>query len=275
MNTLSLHRWTAAFLLALAAELHAHPFWIQPRSFVVPQEQALPYTLEVGHGAERERSAIAPRRILRFGSIDPLGRAGDLRATLDRTRTQDGQVHLQVPGMHVLYLVTDDRARSHLPATRFNAYLNEEGLTAALARRREAGALGRAGSERYRRVAKALVQVGPAGEGGQNGVGAVLGLPLEIVLERSPSQRPRSARLPVHVIYAGKPLQGGLVKLTEIDRATPPLAALRTDAAGNVLFSMPRTGRWRLDVVWTVAAEGADGVDFDTVFSSLVFSAGE
>lgn len=257
-----------AALLPLQALAHA--FWIQPRAFTVEEGRALPYTFEIGHGHERERSAIPVRRITQFGSVDPLGQAADLRAALARTPGQDGEVRLQVPGLHLLYLASDNGARSYLPSARFEAYLREEGLAPALAHRRASRLEGRGGSERYSRVAKVLVEAGPGCKGGQDNADRTLGLPLEIVLERSPGQRPAGSRMPVHVVYLGKPLAGGLVKLTDLDRAAAPLEAQRTDAAGNALFRMPPAGRWRLDVAWTRPVDDG-GVDYETVFSSLAF----
>jgi len=74
----------------------------------------------------------------------------------------------------------------------------------------------RDGSERYSRCAKSIVQVGPPGAGSQDHVSKPVGLPLEIVPEANPYGVPRSAALPVRVIYAGRPLAGALVKLTNL-----------------------------------------------------------
>jgi len=72
------------------------------------------------------------------------------------------------------------------------------------------------GSERYSRCAKSIVQVGPSGPGSQAQVSKPVGLPLEILPEANPYAVPRSATLPVRVIYAGRPLAGALVKLTNL-----------------------------------------------------------
>lgn len=258
-----------AALLALAAATaplaQAHDFWIQPDSFFVANEGVAPFTLQAGHGPERQRSRIPFGRIVQFAEVTPLGRLVDLRATLTSSAAR-----LEVPGAHVLYLVTDNRAQSHLPAARFNAYLREEGLTPALEHRTATQQMKRPGAERYSRVAKALVQVGPAGAGGQDHAARALGLPLEIVLERSPYLLPKTALLPVRVLYEGRPLAGGLVKLTNLDDDAAPVETQRTDAAGNASFTMPPPGKWLLNVVWTKPAQ-QDGIDYETVFSSLSF----
>jgi uncharacterized GH25 family protein len=132
--------------------------------------------------------------------------------------------------------------------------------------------LDRPGAERYRRVAKTLVQVGPPGAGGQEAATRPLGLPLEIVPDRSPYLQPATARLPIRLLYQGRPLAGARVKLSSLDDDGAPIDARVTDAAGNALFALPPPGSWRLAVVWTQPADGGDGIDFDTVFSSLTFA---
>jgi uncharacterized GH25 family protein len=246
---------------ALAAPLaSSHDFWVQPERFVVPNEDVTRFTLQAGHGPERQRSRIPLARIVRFADLTPLGQESDLRAAL-----HSGAGHrFEVPGAHLVYLVSDNRAQSHLPAARFNAYLREEGLAAAPA---HAGHV----TERYRRVAKALVQVGPVGAGGQDQASRALGLPLEIVPERSPYLVPKTALMPVRVLYEGRPLAGGLVKLTNLDDDAAPVDAQRTDAAGIATFRMPPAGNWLLNVVWTTPVHGRDGIDYETVFSSLSF----
>jgi len=127
------------------------------------------------------------------------------------------------------------------------------------------------GSERYGRCAKAIVQVGRLGAGPQTVVKMPLGLPLEIVPEANPYDVPRPARLPVRVIYAGRPLAGALVKLTKLEADASPLDVRLTDHEGRASFTMPSSGSWLLNVIWTKPLPRAAEADFETVFSSLSF----
>ena len=125
------------FALALAASpATAHDFWIQPEAFQAPAGAPTTITLQVGHGAERQRSQLPMRRIQRFAAVGPDGVTRDMRSALDLGgATADGALTFDAPGGHVLVLETDSRARSNLPADRFRAYAEEEGLTPALATR--------------------------------------------------------------------------------------------------------------------------------------------
>jgi Domain of unknown function (DUF4198) len=141
-------------------------------------------TLQVGHGAFRQRSPILARRIIRFQAIAPNGAVVDLHDQLQLGQpAQDGDFRFTTPGAYFLVLQTDDRAQTQLPSIRFNDYLRVEGLTPALLQRARLKQMDRDGSERYSRCARAVVQVGPAGEGSQGQISKPVGLPLEIVPE--------------------------------------------------------------------------------------------
>jgi uncharacterized GH25 family protein len=246
----------AALLLVacLCAHAGAHDFWVNPDSFVVSVGASTALTMQVGHGDARRTSPIPSRRIQRFAAWTPAGEVIDLR--------NDGRLAPAEPGLHLLVLDTDADALSHLPADRFDAYAREEGLWPAAARGRDV-------IERYRRVAKALVQAGEPGEGSQDLATKRLGLPLEIVLAEPPAD---SATLAAQVMFKGRPLARALVKLTDLDHDAQPVAAQVTDDAGRVHLRRPPPGRWLLNVVWTTPLDGDAGIDFDTIFSSLSFA---
>lgn len=98
-----------------------------------------------------------------------------------------------------------------------------------------------------------------------------LGLPLEIVPERSPYAEPRPADLPIRVIYDGQPLAGALVKLTNLEHDAVPFEVHLTDRAGRATFGMPGSGTWLLNVIWTKPLPSSRETDFETIFSSLSF----
>jgi uncharacterized GH25 family protein len=266
-----------AFLIGLlvcsrASQVAAHDFWLQPSEYWISPDALTPMTLQVGHGPFRQRSPIPARRITRFQAIAPKGAVVDLHEQLQLGQAaEDGHFRLNNPGAYVLVLQTDDRAQSHLPSIRFNDYLKVEGLTPALEQRALLHRMDVDGSERYSRCAKSIVQVGPPGAGSQEQVSKPVGLPLEIVPEANPYGVPRSATLPVRVIYAGHPLPGALVKLTNLNNDASPFEVHLTDHDGRASFTMPNSGAWLLNVIWTKALPRSEETDFETVFSSLSF----
>jgi uncharacterized GH25 family protein len=98
-----------------------------------------------------------------------------------------------------------------------------------------------------------------------------VGLPLEIVPEANPYGVPRSASFPVRVLYAGHPLAGALVKLTDLNNDASPFEEHPTDHDGRANFTMPNSGSWLLNVIWTKVLPRSEETDFETVYSSLSF----
>jgi uncharacterized GH25 family protein len=260
----------AGLACCAATAAAAHDFWLQPVRWRVEQRAPTSLTLQVGHGPYRQRSPIPASRIVRFESVGPDGRRGDLRSRLHPGGADDATIALAGPGTHLLVLETDNRAESHLPAIRFNDYLRIEGLTPAIALRTRTGRMGEDGSEKYSRHAKAILQVGPVDPRGQAQVSKPLGLALEIVPERSPIGA-RGGALPVRVLYHGRALGGALVKLTDLAHDAEPVAMQRTDANGRAVFAMPGRGSWLLNVIWTRPQPRSSLTDFETDFSSLSF----
>jgi uncharacterized GH25 family protein len=260
------------FTCSYAALATAHDFWLQPSQYWVAPDALTSLTLQVGHGPFRQRSPIPARRIVRIQAIDPAGMATDLHGQLEPGQaTQDGEFRLKSPGSHVLVLQTDDAAQTHLPAIRFNDYLKAEGLTPALEQRARLQRTAADGSERYSRCAKSLVQAGAAAADTDAQITTPVGLPLEIVPEANPYDAHGSASLPVRVIYEGRPLAGALVKLTNLQDDASPFEVRLTDRWGRASFTLPTSGTWLLNVIWTKVMSASDEVDFETVFSSLSF----
>jgi uncharacterized GH25 family protein len=130
-------------------------------------------------------------------------------------------------------------------------------------------------SEKYSRRAKALIHVQGAAAPSQSRATQPLGLSLEIVPEVDPYVKPRSAMLPVRVIYEGRPLAGALVKLIDLEHDARPTEIHTTDRAGRAQFTMPASSNWLVNVIWTEPLRAAAEADFETTFSSLTFGLSE
>ena len=124
-----------------------------------------------------------------------------------------------------------------LPADRFQSYLLEERLIDILSLRAQRGQEDAPGRERYSRCLKALARVGQADRKAGDAALRPIGQELEIVpLEWPYGLRP-GGRLPVQVIFRGRPLAG-----LGGDRREPvPLGGAPADAADR----RPGTGQLR------------------------------
>jgi uncharacterized GH25 family protein len=259
--------------LGIARAGHAHEFWVQPAEFQIAPGAVLSLALQVGDAGARQRSPIPLHRITRFDALGPSGDALDVRASLAATAKRD--VVFDAPGTYVLALATDNRAYSRQSAERFNAYLETEGLTAAIEHRTRTQQMHVDGFERYSRAAKSIVLVGVSGVQSQPHVTKPVGLPLEIVPVVNPYSEPRPASFAVRILYDGQVLPGALVKLINLERDLAPVDARRSDKLGLVTFTMPQTGSWLVSVAWTKRLENPSEADFETVFASLTFGFAE
>jgi uncharacterized GH25 family protein len=249
----------------------AHDFWVQPGEYQVMPGLATSVILLVGHGPDRQRSAIPLRRITRFEAVGPRGFRVDFRSSLQLGGPRnDGMVVFRQPGTYVLVLQTDARAYSLLPAIRFNDYLRVEGLTPALLFRERTHRTSAEGSETYSRQAKTIIRVGDEPDPAP-AVTQPLGLPLEIVPDVDPWAERCPRELPLHVLYRGRPLAGALVKLTDLEHDANPIEMHLTDEKGRATFSVRELGAWLLNVIWTEVAPASSDADFATTFSSLTF----
>lgn len=248
--------------ICCARDAGAHEFWVQPREFWLPPPAELSVSLQVGDSHSRQESPIPPHRITRFEAIAPTGDSVDMRA---------GSARLDKPGAYLVALETDTDGYSRQSAARFNEYLEAEGLTPALEYRMRTHQMHVDGFERYSRTAKSIVLVGRHNRQAQRHVTQPLGLKLEIVPQVSPYAEPQPVRLPLRVLYQGRPLPGALVKLMNLEQDLTGANQTLTDDAGMASFSMPTRGKWLVSVVWTRRlADGADA-DYETTFASLTF----
>lgn len=262
--------WLLLPFLLCGTPAAAHDFWLQPSRFWVALAARTPVTILVGHGPARQRSPIGVDRVVVFQSVGPSGTADQKRNLHLGAPAADADVVLAGPGAHVLVFASN-YAQSNLPALRFNDYLKAEGLTEAIRQRERSGATAAPGRELYSRRAKALIQVGQPGSRAQPHVTKPVGLDLEIVPDRNPYALKGTDGLPVRVLYQGQPLQGALVKLTNLDADERPVETHLTDSTGRAVFQARRVGNWQMNVIWSKPLAANRRADFLTTFSSLSF----
>lgn len=259
----------AFFVLAAAAQpAVAHDFWISLDNWHLPKDGEVKADMRVGTGAEPERWKLRPERVVAFRTIAPDRTISDRTALLvspEKLEWHDAVVPFAGEGTHLLVFETTP-ATSDLEAGPFDEYVAHEGLSAVAAHRAARTPTGTNGRELYARRAKALVQVGAACSAQAL---QPLGLSLEIVPLVNPHCTTQKA-LPVEVRFRGQPLAGALVRMESLSNPAGEIE-LRTDARGHASFAMPKTGNWKISLVWSVPIQGNDQAEYDTLFSSLSF----
>jgi hypothetical protein len=265
--------WAVGVALALAAALPgaaaAHAFWISPSAFWLARPGVVSARLMVGSEFEHDRWGASEGLVARLIQRGPGGQVDARAALRPPGGDADAVVRLSDAGRHLVALETRE-ALQELPADRFDAFAEEEGLRLVVEDRAHRKAGDRPGREAFSRRAKLLVQVGPWSSAAAAVATARVGHTLEIVPERDPLALPPGEPLPVRLYFQGQPLAGATVELISLDVIGGRLTRQVTDAEGRASLSLPRVGSWLVNAIWSTPADRPDA-DYETIFASLTF----
>jgi uncharacterized GH25 family protein len=253
----------AGLLLAAAAAIRAHDFWIEPSSFRPAVGSQLSVSLRVG---EHFRGEPVPRAGPKIGKFVIASAAGEVPIGGLPGTDPAGFARVTGPGFLVLGY-RSNRTSITLEPEKFEKYLQDEGLDPVLKARAAKNESGKPGNEVYSRCAKSIVAANGTGE---EGFDRALGFTLELVAESNPLKLRAGDTMKMRLLYEGRGLAGGLVKLTHRDDPDSTATA-RTGADGAVSFKLPRKGVWLARVVHMVPAPADTGADWESLWASLTF----
>ncbi len=176
----------------------------------------------------------------------------------------------QVPGRGCILLsVRTVPNFIELPADKFTAYLKEEGLTKVLRWRGEHQEALKPGRERYRKFAKSLLVAGKADDFYKE----KLGLAIEIVPLLNPYQLHAGARLPVQVLFRGKPAADLQLEAAWAGEGGKKVEVVgRTKANGQIDVPLAKPGKWRLHTLAMERCPEPKIADWDSYWASLTFA---
>jgi len=254
----------AVFTLA-SGVAHAHDLWL------IPGESAAagkPTTIEANSGMDFPMSEHAPdpaafaRRIV----FDPDGQEATLTAA--GTERKSGLLRFvpTKPGKHIVAVETQPKLIT-LDADKFNEYLVADGLPHIYRLRAKEKSLDQPGRERYSKSPKAIVQVGDGGAGDPS---RVLGLTLEIVPLADPFQLKVGDTLRVRVHFRGEPLADANLGWDHPGDGEPPTGTTRTDAKGESLVPIARTGLMTVRLTHMTRPR-TDEYEWESFWTTLTF----
>lgn len=265
-------------VLAFAATLGADDFWLVPNAFQLAPGVATEVLGQTSSRFPTSKSAVAPDRVVAARLFSQTGeeRISDLSISGKSLRLR---IRPAAPGQYVLAASLHPRSVRE-SAESFRRYLDLEGAAAARARIERDGLLAGRDSltRRYAKYAKTLVQVG---SGGGRAFGRVAGHTLEFVLDSDPATLTLGERLPVRLLFHGRPAAGvrvhaGAVELTEAARAGEPIEVVKemelvTDPAGALRVPITGSGLWNVRTIHIVQAAPESGADWDAHWATFVF----
>jgi hypothetical protein len=259
-----------------AASARAHEFWLSPATYQPAPAETVAVQAFTGTGFRGELKPYTLTRVVRLDLVGwetvDLSRSastGDL--VFARFAPPDDGGALVVYQSIFTYL--------DLPGDRFGEYLLQEGLDNARSVRDRDGQQAEIGHERYRRCAKAWLAGRDPSRAQQR-----VDLPLEIVPLADPS---KAKKLPVLVLWDGKPLEGALLKAWRqaLDAghagaaprsaatrdSVPPVFRGRTDRTGKITVSVDQPGEWMLNTVH-MEPSADDQAQWESTWASFTFA---
>lgn len=248
----------------------AHDFWLAPSTYRLTAPSEVPVSVLMGHPKDRLTWPVDPQRIVALRTVGPDGVRDQQSGLADYDQDEVLPIGLDAPGLHILTIETTN-AFSELPATQFEDYLAEEGLTLIQLDRIHRGATDTPGTELYSRRGKALLQVGPVLPTDISRLRRPVGLTLEIIALDHPQTWVEGEILNVKVMFRGQPMSGITVGLVSTEPEIDTATHVRTDKDGTVSFAYPGSGTWMLHAVWSDRQRISDRADYNTIFSSLSF----
>lgn len=265
-----MHSKLAAALIALTITpaAHAHDFWIEPADYTPSPGEPVALSILTGHGEDTAAWPAASHRIIGLRSISAGGLTSHV--TSPDMLKPGLELSFQRAGLHMVFIESTN-AFSRLPAEKFNAYVDEEGITPIAAHRLKTAAQQAEGTELYSRRGKALVEVGCA-SGSDDTWAMPVGLSLEILPTSNPFDWDAGDPLGVEVRFHGAPLAASTLHVTPLDGEGYGFT-IKTGMDGRAdLSKMMKEGRWLVHTVWSEPAEGLlQDATYQTVFSSLTF----
>jgi hypothetical protein len=206
----------------------------------------------------RDASLIAPSSTITSPPLDGWRNEGDT-AIFDLQAAE--------AGTYVIGVSTKQK-EIELSGSKFNHYLEHDGIPDILTARRENNQLNSDARERFSKHVKAIFQVG---ESLSNSFKTPLNYPVEIIPQQNPYSLKAGEILEVLCLRDGKPLANQYV-MAGWERHSgelPPLNA-RTDANGLVRFELKEKGKWYIQFIHMTVLKD-QRLNYESNWATLTF----
>jgi hypothetical protein len=264
-RTIAAVAFAVLFLNSHVGSAIAHDLWLVPDE---PARGEKLLSLYANSGVEFPLSeyALDPAAFRRHILIRPDGTEGVLRPRGTKEKSGLLQFEQQGSGAYLAAVATRPKLLT-LPPDEFNRYLVSDGLPHIYHLRAREKTLDRPGRERYSKYPKALVWCGTGGKGDPC---RVLGLLLEIVPLRDPSTLKVGDTLGVRVLFRGKPLADANLGWHLPGDGEVPRGTVRTDARGEALVPIARTGLMTIRLTHMTRPRAKD-YEWESFWTTLTF----
>jgi hypothetical protein len=173
------------------------------------------------------------------------------------------------PGTYVAGISTLPR-EIKLSATDFTDYLEHEGLTATINKRKAKGISDQPAVEKYSKHVKAIIQVE---DKKTNEYSTVLGYPIEFIPASNPYELSVGEDLRMKLLFKGSPLSNQVVhigfrssdKIQDVEENE-----VRTESAGEFSIKIDKKGKWYVASIYMQESR-EEGIDYESNWATLTF----
>jgi len=259
----------AAAMLLLCRSLPAQEFWMMPDKFQYVKGDTIRVRFNVGENFVGETWNLREERISSV-SLHTNSNVADLKAVAAPGRG----THLKLAAVREgTFMITmeGENAFVELPADRFNEYLKEHALDNVISSRKKANATDLPGREMYRRITKLILQVGAATDDTYK---KNVGLPLEIIPGKYPSEMKKGDLVQFRIVFNGIPDFGARVYVWNSKDNKVFTQPVYSQQDGTIDVRIFNDGDWMISVVKMIPVSSPTA-DWQSFWSSLVFHVGE
>lgn len=253
-------------ILICVGPILAHEFWLQPQQYLFSAGDEVNIRFKAGEGFSGENWKGNQRRVneLKLYYADV---ADNLKDALTDEEGDSVQFSLFEEGTAML---TFNSINSYLEldAVKFNEYLQEDGLTAAVDYRKEHHETDSMSRELYQRSVKTIVQVGSKKT---DVCKRQTSLPLDLIPLTNPYTIRNHQLLKVKVIFQGQVLANAKLKAWHKLPGTVTDSSFTSDANGEISFPVETTGDWMVSCVHMIHLDADPKAQWQSYWGSVTW----
>ncbi|MFN8353852.1 MAG: DUF4198 domain-containing protein [Spirosomataceae bacterium] len=254
-------------LMAIVLWATAHEFWLQPQQFILKTGEKTNIQILVGENFTGEKWPDTKDKIVKLTHY-AVGQTDDFLSFVPSSDPKRlHQVTFDKPGNHLIAFNNKNKFIK-LEASKFNEYLQTDGLNEAARLRKERKETQKEGREFYQRCVKTLLQVGDIHDDTYK---INTGMMLELIPEKNPYVLTPNQTETFTVLFNSKPLSNALVLVWHHQQGKTTLNKLRSNVKGQIQFKVFPQGRWMISVVHMVPFTQTAEADWQSYWGSYTF----
>ncbi len=253
-------------ILICVAPILAHEFWLQPQQYLFNAGDEVNIRFKVGEGFVGDNWKGNDERVqeLKLYYADV---TDNLKTALCSDEGDSIQFSLFEEGTA---MITFNSVNSYLEleATKFNDYLQEDGLSSAIEYRKEHNETDSMSREFYQRSVKTIVQVGAKKT---DVCKKQTALPLDIIPVSHPYSITNNQMIKVKILFKGQPLANAKMRVWNKMPDAVTDTFFLSDAVGEISFPVTTSGEWMVSSVHMIRLNDDPKAQWQSYWGSLTW----